>query len=237
MICFGLEFCIWKNYTAVYLLIFSRIMLHSKSTKAPCSSVSPKYASILIGAVISVTSIHFIAIVTSGVGWFKVSISTSDLLLIYPTIIPGLSWVLALLGNFDKRHNNIIGAVEIPKLQGAYMISAIVSLILHMYCTFKTTPLLDMSAWQPFLSSLVRLILGAKYVEEEVFCFYVLFTFCSMIVAYVNVVAFIGPEHQTISAKLFLLVKMAAGSIVVGPGAVVALLWLWREDRVRNIDR
>jgi hypothetical protein len=151
-------------------------------------------------------------------------------------IIPVLSWVLTLLGSVDERRDTIMGTAEIPTLQGAYLISAVLPLILHVYSTLKSTPLLDMSACQAFLPSLVRLVLGARYLDGETLYFYVAFTFCSMIMTYVNVVTFIGPGHKTISAKLCLAAKMMVGSAVVGPGATIALLWIWREDRVRKID-
>ena len=237
MVGFGLSLSTWNGFAAVYLLVFSRSMFHCKSTRAPFSSVSPRYATALISTLIAVMSIHIIAVATAKIGWSNGFTSTSSLLLLYPMIISVLSWLLTLLGNFDERRETIMGTAEIPTLQGAYFISAVLSFILHVYSTLRSTPLLHTSACQAFLSSLVRLVLGAKYLDGETLHFYVVFTFCSMIMTYVNIVTLIGSAHKTISAKMCLAAKMTVGSAVVGPGATIALLWIWREDRVRKIDQ
>lgn len=231
----GLNFTTWKHYAVVYLLVLSRNLLPSKSRKAPFSSVSPTYATALVGALITVTAIHFIAITTPKIGWSKDYTSPTKLPLVYPMILAALSWALALLGNFYNRSETIMGTTEIPMLQGAYVASAILSLTLHIYSTFKTT-LIDTSTYQAFLLSLMRVVLGATYVDGDIFYSYILFISCSMIVAYANVTTFVKPGHKTISARLHLSAKMMIGTAVVGPGATVAMVWLWREDRVRNID-
>jgi hypothetical protein len=238
MVGFGLSISAWKAFTAVYLLVLSRKLFQCKSTRAPFSSVSPSYAAALISALIAVPSIHIITVTVAahGIGWSTGFTSASGLVLIYPMIIPVLSWVLRLLGNFDERQEIIMGTAEIPTLQGAYLISAVLSLILHVYSTLRSRPLLDTSACQAFLVSLMRLILGAKYLDGETLQFYVVFTSFSMIMAYVNVVTLTRPAHKVLSAKMRLTVKMTLGSALIGPGATIALLWIWREDRVRKID-
>jgi hypothetical protein len=234
---FGLSLSTWKSFTVVYLLILPRSLFHCKLTKAPFSSVSQRYASALIIALLAVTSIYIIAVATPSIGWSTNFILDSNLLRLYPTTIPALGWMLTLLGNPDERRETIMGTAEIPTLQGAYLISAVLSLILHVYSTITSTPLLDTSTCQAFLPSLLRLVLGAKNLDGETFQFYVVFTSYSMIMTYVNLVMFIGPAHKTIYTKMCLAAKMTVGCAVFGPGATTALVWIWREDRVRIIDK
>ncbi|KAI9739989.1 MAG: hypothetical protein M1818_005045 [Claussenomyces sp. TS43310] len=128
------------------------------------------------------------------------------------------------------------GHEDVSYLQGALFLSAAMSAVSHIGQIAITV--LFARSGDNVLSSIspLHLVLGSFGLERAAALQYFLLVMASMIWCFLATLKILVPQKTTAEACLKMAARMVVGTVMVGPGATMALLWIWREDKTRCMD-
>jgi hypothetical protein len=196
-----------------------------------------KYANSLLAALVLCCSIPFLLTTTiPQLIWPAIGEDTSQLLVALLPIFPSVPWLLTtILGKFSFTGRNsktvIFGHEDLPALRNSYLVSTGIAMMSHMV---NLARLLLISDNQSSVKNwLIRFVFADPELVGSLRTNYVVFVVAAMIWAHSNTMSMLPPRLQTFVMKAKLITFMVVGNALLGPGAVLGLIWTWREDWTR----
>ena len=167
-----------------------------------------------------------------------INLATSGSVMVDILILPLI--VASVIANTKYRLPSelMLGHEDVPYLVGTLQVSAIFSAFIHIcnavydFADVKIELDYHRSPWH----RMGVLVFGGRKLVTNMRTIYWLLIAASIIWCLWNVVNIRRSQERTLwlSAKLTLL--MFIGSVCIGPGATMALVWIGREDRTRCLD-
>ena len=196
-----------------------------------------KYANILLPALVLSSAVP--VLLTTSIPqliWPALGKDTSQLLVALLPIFPSMPWLLAtILGKFSFTGRNskaiMIGHEDLPSLRKSYLLSAGIAMISHIV---NITRILLVSDHQTRVKGwLIRFVIADPELVGSLRTNYTVFVLAAMIWAHSNTISMLAPRLQTFGMKVKLATFMVVGNALLGPGAVLGLIWTWRVDWTR----
>jgi hypothetical protein len=196
-----------------------------------------KYANTLLPALVLSCAIPFL--LTSSIPQLilpAIGKDTSQLLVALLPIFPSVPWLLnTILGKFSFTGRNsktiIFGHEDLPALRKSYLVATGIAMISHIV---NLARLLLISDHQSSVKDwLIRIVFADSELVGSLRTNYVVFVVAAMIWAHSNTMSMLAPRLQTFGMKAKLATFMVVGNALLGPGAVLGLIWTWREDWTR----
>jgi len=196
-----------------------------------------KYANTLLPALVLSCSIPFL--LTTSIPqliWPAIGKDTSQLLVALLPIFPPVTWLLTtILGKFSFTGRNsktiIFGHEDLPALRKSYLVSTSIAMISHLVNLARILFIPDRQS--SVKDWLIRFIIADPELVGSLRTNYTVFVVAAMIWAHSNTISMLAPRLQTMDMKIKLATFMVVGNALLGPGAVLGLIWTWREDWTR----
>ena len=204
----------------------------------PEGNVIPlKYANTMLPALVLSYAIPFLFTTNiPHIIWPALGKDSLQLLVALLPIFPALPWLLTtILGRFSfiSRNSKItmIGHEDLPILRKTYLLSAGIAMISHI--ANPTRILLASDHQASVKDRLIRFVFADPELIGALKTNYIVFVLAALIWAHSNTMSMLAPRLQTLSMKAQLATFMVVGNALLGPGAVLGLIWTWREDWTR----
>jgi hypothetical protein len=210
------------------------------SNRDPQGYVVPlKYAKSLLPAVIISAAITFLLALNIATRFYRGDSETSENLLKFVSNIFPLSTYLVgfILANtyFFRTRDIYYGHEDVTSLRAALILSGALSFISHI--NFATSSLLAFPFATPLncVPFLIDLVLGRSPLNN-ILPKHNLFMICSAVWCFLNTLKVLTPQKRILAYKIRMATRILGSTVVVGPGATMALLWVWREDKTRCME-
>jgi hypothetical protein len=218
------------------LLLFAHCVETNLSRREPKGYILPlKYSKSLVSAILASVAVSLLLAFDIPGLLLQNNYPVSHIIMSkYCQLLPIVPYILTLfLGQIKSSKTRIIafGHEDVSQVQGTLILSAFVSTISHFIEG-------SVVAFQAILGhssvSLTNPLFGGKRVRE--YLEHIPFIVAALVWCSVTALKVLPPQKRTSKMKIRMAVKMTAGTLILGPGASMALLWLWREDKTRCIE-
>jgi len=155
--------------------------------------------------------------------------------------IPPLPLIIASVIANTKHQltsTSLFGYEDLPHILGTLQLAAILSAFTHLF-----NALLYTTGWRDGLeyrisphTRLAEVVLCGSGLDEDIKEIYWLLIALSMIWCLWSVMKFRRPQERSLCLSAKLLLQVVLGSVLTGPGATMAILWIGREDKTRCLD-
>ena len=217
-------------------LIFETVAACSSSRDPKGYIVPLKYARSLLLATLSAVGAQllFLSLATLPSSSFM-DTRRQQLLSSLMNIIPVLPLTLtSVVANTQHRSTTklLFGHEDMPYIVGALQLSALSAAIAHLGNRF-VMPLCRFKLSYNKSFGFVQLLLGGDGLAMEIRLTYWLFVAVVMVWCFSNAVNVRRATERILLMKSKLAVQIMLGSVILGPGATLAILWIGREDKTR----